>query len=476
MTHSISRRLASLFALSSFVLLALISFALHELLGRELERHQRGELNTRLEVNRRLIDKASTPADWDYVRTKLDAVTPADGRVQYRVLSDDSRFTYGEALPAGSQAAVAADGYGVLREVDGGEPRKTLVRTVSGNGERPDVRILVALDSTPFIETLHVFTLWLVALVLVGASVAALLGYYIARLGLRPVRRLSLEAQSLTPERLSLRLEPARLPQELAELTASFNGALDRLERAYQQLEAFNADVAHELRTPLANLIGQTQVTLSRERGVTDLKDSMYSNLEELERLRAIVNDMLFLARADRGELARHRVEVSLAKEVERTVEFLEFLVEDAGMQVQVQGDARARIEPALLGRAVTNLLQNAIEHSQPGAQITVQVEQRTDHCRIAVLNPGHIAQEALPRLFDRFYRADRARSGGGENHGLGLAIVKAVAAMHGGTVFASSDQGVTSIGFTVALIPATEPHDDEPPRIQASQVPVASS
>jgi len=447
MTLSISRRLAVMFAIASFVLLALISVALHELLERDLLRHQRGELNTRLEVNRPMIVRAVRAESWAHVRDKFDAMTPADGRIQYRILSEDPRFTYGEPLPAGF---VATEGFGVLAENDGEAPHRTLIRTIPAKGERPDVRVMVVLDSTPFLETLRVFTLWLVALVGGGTIIAALLGYYIARFGLRPMQRLSLEAQSLMPERLSTRLEMARLPEELAEFTASFNGALDRLERAYQQLEAFNADVAHELRTPLTNLIGQTQVTLSRERDVDDLKDILYSNLEELERLRAIVNDMLFLARADRGELARHRVEVSVAGEVERTVEFLEFLLEDADMRVQVEGDARACIEPSLLGRAMTNLLQNAIEHSERGAQITVQIEPRTDHARIAVCNPGSVPQEALPRLFDRFYRADRARSGGGENHGLGLAIVQAVAAMHGGAVFASSDNGTTTIGFTV--------------------------
>lgn len=447
MTLSISRRLAVMFAISSFVLLVLISVALHELLERELLRHQRGELNTRLELNRPLIVKIVRAEDWAHVRNKFEAMTPADGRIEYRILSDDPRFTYGEPLPAGF---TATEGFDVLAGDDPEAPRRTLIRTIPGSGERPDVRLMVTLDSTPFIETLRVFTLWLAALVGGGMIIAALLGYYIARLGLRPMQRLSLEAQALMPERLSTRLQPAHLPEELAEFTESFNGALDRLERAYQQLEAFNADVAHELRTPLTNLIGQTQVTLSRDRGVDDLKDILYSNLEELERLRAIVNDMLFLARADRGELARHRVEVSVAKEVERTVEFLEFLLEDVDMRVQVEGDAQACIEPSLLGRAMTNLLQNAIEHSERGAQITVQVEAHADQARIAVRNPGSIPQDALPRLFDRFYRADRARSGGGENHGLGLAIVKAVAAMHGGAVFAASDDGMTTIGFTV--------------------------
>ena len=256
---------------------------------------------------------------------------------------------------------------------------------------------------------------------------------------------------------MAQRLQVERLPDELSDLGEAFNGALDRLERAYKQLEAFNADVAHELRTPLANLIGSTQVALSRERSAAQFQDVLQSNLEELERLRSIINDMLFLARADQGEAATGLVRTAIADEVRKTIEFFEFVLDELGATVRIEGDvaAAAPIETALFRRAMSNLLQNAIEHSAPGAQLTVDIAQQPASVRITVSNPGEpIADFHLQRLFDRFYRVDAARQGQREHrgHGLGLAIVKAVAEMHGGGVIAASAGGITTIGFSVPL------------------------
>jgi two-component system heavy metal sensor histidine kinase CusS len=252
---------------------------------------------------------------------------------------------------------------------------------------------------------------------------------------------------------LSQRLVTAQLPAELSDLAQSFNGALDRLEAAYQQLESFNADVTHDLRTPLTNLIGHTQVALSRERSVPQLVEVLQSNLEDMERLRGIVNDMLFLARANQGERPQQLLRTSLAAEVHKAIEFLDFLLEEAQVHVRVQGDAQAPIERSLFCRAVTNLLHNAIRHSPPGSEIVVELAAAEDHARVTVSNPGPaIPAEHLGRLFDRFYRVDASRTNSGESHGLGLAIVKAVAAMHAGNVSATSRGGITTVGFSVLL------------------------
>ncbi len=268
--------------------------------------------------------------------------------------------------------------------------------------------------------------------------------------------QLSADAQRIGPDNRGQRLRMPALPLELADLGQSFNSALDRLDGAYTQLESFNADVAHELRTPLANLIGQTQVALARERSSEALHEVLQSNLEELERLRAIVSDMLFLARAERGERATRGVETSLATEIGKTVEFFDMLLDDAGLEVDVEGDARAVIEVALFQRAVTNLLQNAIQHAPRGSRIMARIHGTEADAEVSISNAsGHIAPEQLPRLFDRFYRVDASRPNSDENHGLGLAIVKAIASMHGGRVFARSEAGLTTVGFSVALQPA---------------------
>ena len=306
-------------------------------------------------------------------------------------------------------------------------------------------------------QTLRNFLSALTLLALGAVALVVLLGYWIARVGLKPLERLSKDAQALRPKTRSQRLQATALPDELSDLAAAFNGALGRLEDAYAQLEAFNADVAHELRTPLANLIGGTQVALSRPRDAAEFEEVLQSNLEELERLRSIVNDMLFLARADRGEAATSLVRALVAEEVKKTIDFFEFVLDESHMAVDIAGDlaAEASLETALFRRAMSNLLQNAIEHSASGARLVVRIAAQADAIRVSVSNPGSaIEAPHLQRLFDRFYRVDAARRDRGEHHGhgLGLAIVKAVARMHGGQVMAESRGGVNTIGFSVPV------------------------
>jgi two-component system, OmpR family, heavy metal sensor histidine kinase CusS len=269
------------------------------------------------------------------------------------------------------------------------------------------------------------------------------------------LRRLTKDASEVSPNNRSQRLNTAELPLELNDLAHSFNGALERLDGAYGRLESFNADVAHELRTPVTILIGQTEVALTRNRSVDDLRHTLQSNLEEFERMRGIINDMLFLARADQGERATGLVEVSLAAEVARTLEFLEIPFEEARVRAVSRGDATALVNRSLFGRACTNLLMNAIQHCAHGDTVTVTIAHDGDHVRIAVANPGDpIDPSTLDHLFDRFFRAEVSRTNSRENHGLGLAIVKAIADMHRGTVSVESANGVNTFAFSVDASP----------------------
>jgi two-component system heavy metal sensor histidine kinase CusS len=239
------------------------------------------------------------------------------------------------------------------------------------------------------------------------------------------------------------------LPPELEQFVDSFNSTLERVEQAYSRLESFNADVAHELRSPLTNLIGQTQVALTRGRSAEHYFEVLQSNLEELERLRSIINDMLFLASADQGSKATKLTSTSLADEVATTLEYLDFILEDA----QVAGAGQRRCTSADRDRAFAPGVDQSVEQRgaahRPGQVIEVRIEVEEHQVSIGVANPGApIASEHLPRLFERFYRVDASRSNSGNNHGLGLAIVKAIALMHGGDVFVRSDRGMNTFGI----------------------------
>lgn len=450
MNASIAGRLAAMFALVALLVFSIIGVALHRVLERELARQQREELTTKLDIAELMVRRAVVPEKWVGVRAKLDTLSSINGSTRFRITSDEAHYTYGEPLPDEARVLRLA-AMGSVQLPGHEHAFRTLARHIPGEGARPPAQLLVAIDSRPFVATMARFAYALGALSAAGVVAVAALGYWVARLGLRPLRRLSVEAHALSPQRLSQRLQLGRLPHELSTLAGAFNGALDRLETAYAQLEAFNADVAHELRTPLANLIGETQVALSRSRSAPQLEDVLHSNLEELERMRAVVNDMLFLARADQGAHALETVPVQVEDEIAKALDFLELILDEAGISARVDGTAVARLERALFQRAVMNLLHNAVQHSLPGSAIAVRIERDEARVAITVANPGPpLAEAHLARVFDRFFRVDSARGNSGENHGLGLAIVKAVAVMHGGEAYARREGPCNVFGFTV--------------------------
>ena len=452
-----------MFALTTLATFALIGAALYGVLERELSRHQDEDLNSNLQSLSYSIERTGDTERWARIRAKMDTLTPSDDRVHFWVLSADPRFQYGKGREQFEAHGAAAGTKGTITLQPSGLSFRTLSTQIAALGERPTVQLIVGVNVAPFAKTLRTF-LSALALITLGAMVVVtVLGHWIARVGLRPLEQLSKEARAYRPKSMSQRLQQEHLPVELSDLATALNGALGRLQDAYRQLEAFNADVAHELRTPLANLIGGTQVALSRPRSAAQFQDTLQSNLEELERLRSIINDMLFLARADQGQAATELTQESVAQEVDKTIEFFEVILDDTGTHVAVEGElqAQATMNKALFRRALSNLLQNAIEHSAPGARLVVHIARQAGAVWIQVSNPGQtIGAAHLPRLFDRFYRVDASRHDAGEHHGhgLGLAIVKAVASMHGGGVAASSEHGVTTIAFSVPGAGVTAP------------------
>jgi two-component system heavy metal sensor histidine kinase CusS len=449
MMRSIAVRLAVTFGLVAAVVFALSGFALYRALATTLERQQEADLRGKLEVASRLVGEVRGVERWDELRNTLTTITTTDGNTRFWIACENTALNYGFSFP---EAGHPAFGKAVkLLKVEGSAyPMKTLGDILKPLPDYPEIYLLVGISTESQARTLHAFAIALVVISLCGIGAVSALGYWVSRFGLQPLARLCAGARSLSPKNLSQRL-PAPAASELVTLTASFNGALERLETAYAQLEGFSADVAHELRTPIGNLIGATQVALTRERSKAELEETLQSNLEEMERLRAIVNDMLFLARADRGETASALSQASLAAEVHKTIEFLEPLMEEKALSVDTEGDALASVDRALFRRAMSNLLHNAIQYSPAGARLRVEMREQAGGVEVAVSNPGAaIPGEHLTRLFDRFYRADPSRAYSQDNHGLGLAIVKAIAKMHGGTVFARSGDGVNTIGLTL--------------------------
>lgn len=292
--------------------------------------------------------------------------------------------------------------------------------------------------------------LWLGALA--ASCVSVLAAWFAVQRGHAPIRRMSARMREITSERLDVRVDPASVPVELVELVVSFNALLERIERSFQRLSNVSADIAHELRTPVTNLTTQTQVALSRARSADDYREVLYSNLEEYERMAAMIGDMLFLAQTDHGLARIARDPVDLGVEVRGLFEYFDAWAEERGVSLALEGEAPpVRGDRSMLRRALSNLLSNAIRHTPRGQTVTVRLRQVGSGAEVAVENPGAgIAPEHLPRLFERFYRVDPSRRREGDGAGLGLAIVESIAQAHEGAVSVASRDGLTI--FTMRL------------------------
>ena len=321
-----------------------------------------------------------------------------------------------------------------------------------------DPKLWLGVDGREDEKLLHRLGVTLLGVAVLGSMLVSLTGVLLVRRGLRPLQQLATQLATTGPEFANRRIDPGTYALELVPWIEQFNAVLARAEQAYQQLEAFNADVAHELRTPLANMIAEVEVELARPRTPEALQDALISNLEETRRLSTIVTDMLFLSKADRGATARRSEPVSLAAQALAVVEFHEAELEQTALQVQVHGDAMVCIDVSLVRRALSNLLSNAVRYATPATTIEIRIDAVEDNVWLRVINSGlKIPEDALPHLFKRFFRVERSRSRSSAHHGLGLAIVAAIARMHGGATLARSANGRTEISFSVRQASAQE-------------------
>ena len=269
---------------------------------------------------------------------------------------------------------------------------------------------------------------------LVAMLASTLLVWAVLRHGLRPLHRVAQQAALIEPLNLALRLPEHDAPRELQEMVAVFNAMLDRIATGYERLSQFSADLAHEIRTPVGALIGQTQVALNRTRDPAEYQQVLESNLEELNRLRLIADNILFLAQADHAALEIERTPLAMADELHKIAEYFEGPADEAGLRFTVDANGTALVNATLCRRAIHNLVVNALRYSTPGTTIRLVGTQDDAGSTIAVENDGPpIPADQLERLFDRFYRADAARGRPAESSGLGLAIVKAIMDLHRG-------------------------------------------
>ena len=301
--------------------------------------------------------------------------------------------------------------------------------------------------------------------VLLGAVAAGLLGIWIARRIVAGPKGLAAAANRISARPMSERLSVERTPTELIESTLAFNRMLDRLEAAFKRLSDFSSDLAHDLRTPINNLLGEAQVTLSKPRDADEYRAVLESAVEDYERISRLIENMLFLARADDPHAATERRWIDLQRVLERGRGYFELLAEDRGvlLEIDMQGPGPATqqvwADETLFMRVLGNLVSNALRYAPRGSTVTVMT---TPHdggaCTLEVANDGPpIAPEFQQRIFERSFRIDGARSDSASGSGLGLAIVKSIMDLHQGTVRVISGVGRRTLFRLWFPGPATE-------------------
>jgi two-component system heavy metal sensor histidine kinase CusS len=290
----------------------------------------------------------------------------------------------------------------------------------------------------------------LVIFLLLLVPVLIVTGRVVTLRGLRPLERVTRAALAVTPTRLVERipLDPP-WPPELEELVRVFNAMMERLDEAFARLSRFSADLAHELRNPLNNIMGEMEVCLTRERGAAEYRATLSSGLEECRRLAALIENLLFIARTEETGHSLGITEINAREACERVLAFHAMAAADRRVHLVCEGEARLRADPILFRQALSNLLANAIRHSPAGSKVCVAVcTPAAGNVEIAVRDQGvGIAPEHLPHVFDRFYQVDPSRSPRGQGTGLGLSIVRSIMELHGGTAILESqpDVGTTA-------------------------------
>jgi two-component system, OmpR family, sensor kinase len=311
-------------------------------------------------------------------------------------------------------------------------------------------------------DALNTLFLILIIAVPLALMIASLGGQFLANKALRPVDHITQTARVITSQNLNQRIRPLKVKDELSRLIDTFNDMISRLDQSFRQIKQFTADASHELKTPLTILKGEVEVTLRKERAPADYEQTLKSNLEEINRMSQIVEDLLLLSKADIGEVRLNPEDILVSEVLNEVVIQMKILAHSKKIEIDTFQDDDIYISGDLLRvrELFLNLIENGIKYSEEGGAIRVTLrkvsqpngEAERAFAEIVVSDNGMgIAREDQERIFDRFYRVDKARSRDQGGSGLGLSICKWIAEAHQGEIKVESEVGKGS-SFIVRL------------------------
>jgi len=454
MWGTLAFRLTASYALAGLFLVFFSIVSLYLVLVSELEKSTDLFLADKVHVLRTMLRER--PGDQDAMREEVELESAARQYEQFYIRLLDDRnslllMTPGMAdqLDLAQLAGQTQSRPGRTIHMKGRDGRAFRVTSASAPVGYPATHtdtIQIAVDVSQKEELLARYRLWFWVILLATFVIFPLVGYQIAQRGIRPVEEMATTARHISSTNLRERILPEGYPFELASLARTFNEMLDRLEESFERISRFSADIAHDLRTPVNNIRGEAEVALARARSAGEYRDVIESSLEESVRLSDLIGDLLFLARAESPLTHLRREQVNVGDLLRGVREYYEASAADGGVSLTtaVAGEpVIAELDRTLLQRAVGNLVSNALAHTPPGGVVVLGAGADSSTVRIEVSDTGvGIPAEALPKVFDRFFRVDSSRSQGSGGTGLGLAIVQSIALLHGGKAEISSQPG----------------------------------
>lgn len=458
---SLTFRLTMLFIGASSAVLLAAGFLISTLVEQHFEELDLELLTGKMELLQHTLKNVQSPGEFETLAQHLKGslVGHSDVAVAIRGSDDKTLVTMGAAdFPQSllERATVEDD---IMRttlwtDLDGRTFRGISVLAPTGIKDWPAPIVAVGINLSSHNHFMASFqkALWLV--VVLAAIANGFLGWIAVRRELAPVRAIKQRASEITASRLDQRLSVEAVPAELVELVQALNAMLSRLEESFKRLSDFSADLAHELRTPVTNMLMQTQVILSKARSADEYRETLYSNAEEFERLSRMMSDMLFLAKADHGLVSPFKNEIDVAEEVRDLFSFFDLLADGKKIELSLSGNGHIVGDRMLMRRAISNILSNAIRHTPESGKVSVAIRSAPEAGELVldIENTGDpIPAEHIARLFDRFYRADASRHGSSEGAGLGLAITKSIIGLHGGTIEVQCGKGMTR--FEIRLL-----------------------
>jgi len=447
--YSLLRRLSLAFTIVAIAVLSLAGGLLYHSLSSELRYRDDQEISVKLDefraAARRLGSVEAIGSNSGLFREEL-LTHPA---ISFAILDGQGRILADSGGQDRRLRSIGPDNPAEQEPYSCSPPNIGRSRCVFGDETLPSgesIRVLLAHEAATRESVLREYQgdVWLV--LLGGSALMGLLGYALAKRGLAPVKTIGQRISRIEAHNLGERLDLGGGPVELRDIAVPVNRMLDRLERAFARLSQFSSDLAHDMRTPLANSISASEITLSRQRSTEEYEALIDSNIEECQRLQRMIETMLFLARADHSKEPIRLGVLDCHEEFANLTSYFEGVAENKGVHFAIDGAIEVHADPSMLRRAVSNLVSNALAHADAESQIALRAYRSGEYVAVAVTNNGQtIPPEHIGKIFDRFYRINSARQGSAKNMGLGLAIVRSIMELHRGRVDVVSRAGLTT-------------------------------